>query len=305
MPASPANFCQIHIGDIDVTFVPDGYISFSPTGAYPGSPPELWEANGQYLDEAGLVVMSLGVLLVRSGGRVALVDLGWGPASLSVGDGTPGTRTVRGTGGTMLDNLAVLGVQPGDVDAVLFSHLHGDHTGWIIDPTTATGSADAPGRATFSNATHYLSEAEWDYWTTKEAGGVGPAPTAEQLAVLAPRMAPLGEGAGPLPGIDVMPTPGHTPGHLSFVISSGEDRALVLGDAVHCPIEINQPELTFSADVDPAMAQRTRIHIEQELSHPGTVAAGPHFADLVFGRLLKGEGRPVWQFPETQVLAVA
>jgi glyoxylase-like metal-dependent hydrolase (beta-lactamase superfamily II) len=304
MPARPANFCQIHVGDIEVTFVPDGYISFSPTGAYPGSSPELWEANGQYLDDAGLIVMSLGVLLVRTGGKMVLVDLGWGPASISVGDGSPGTRTVRGTGGTLIDNLARLGVRPGDIDAVLFSHLHGDHTGWIIDPAPATGRPDEAGAATFARAAHYLSEAEWDYWTTKAPGGAGPAPSAEQLAVLGARMTPIGEGAGPVPGIEVMPTPGHTPGHLSFVISSGTDRALVLGDAVHCPIEIDQPELTFSADVDPAMAQRTRIHIEQELSRPGTVTAGPHFSDLVFGRLLKGEGRSMWQFPQSQVLAV-
>jgi glyoxylase-like metal-dependent hydrolase (beta-lactamase superfamily II) len=304
MPASPASFCHIDVGDIGVTFVPDGYISFSPTSAYPGSPSELWEANRHLLDDDGLVVMSLGVLLVRTAGQVVLVDLGWGPASMDVGDGSAGTRTIRGRGGSMVDNLGKLGVRPEDVDAVVFSHLHGDHTGWIVDPATATGSGSEPGRGTFPNAVHHLSEAEWGYWTSGGPGSAGPSPSAEQLAVLATRLSFVGDGDVPVPGINVMATPGHTPGHLSFVISSGEDRAVVLGDAVHCPIEIGEPELVFSADIDPALAQRTRAHIEQELTRPGTVSAGPHFADLVFGRLMKGEGRPAWHFPRSQVLAV-
>ena len=102
-----------------------------------------------------------------------------------------------------------------------------------------------------------------------------------------------------------MATFGHTPGHLSFVISSGNERAIVLGDAVHCPVEILEPELTFVVDVDPELAQRTRVFIEQALLEPDTVAAAPHFADLVFGRLMRGEGRSSWHFPASQVLTIA
>lgn len=305
MPASPAPFCQIAIGDIQVTYVPDGSIYSEPLGSFPGSTPEMWETNPHLLDD-GLVVMSLGVLLVRSGGMQVLVDLGWGPTTREFarpdGTGRPGGIS----GGQMIDNLAALGVQPGDIDAVLFSHLHSDHTGWIIDPATATGDPDAPGTALFPTATHYLSQAEWDYWSHLAPGTAGPQPTPEQLAVLGTtRISLLDGGATPVPGVNVMPTPGHTPGHLSFVISSGTDRAVVLGDAVHCPIEISEPELSFSADVDAKLAQRTRRFIEQELLRDGTIAAAPHFADLVFGRLMPGEGKPTWHFPNSQLLDVA
>lgn len=292
MPARPAGFCEVRIGDVGVTFVPDGSITSTPAGSYPGSPEALWQANGHLLDEDGLLMMSLGTLLVRTGDALVLVDLGWGPSSQAIGDPAAGGPTGQIAGGSMLVNLAKVGVEPGDVDAVLFSHLHRDHTGWIVDA----------GAAGFPNATHYLSEAEWAYWTQPGRAGVGPAPTGEQLAVLGERLCFVGDGDRPAPGIDVMATPGHTPGHLSFVVSSGGERAIVLGDAVHCPVEILEPELSFVVDVDPALARRTREHLERELTRPATIAAGPHFADLVFGRLLVGEGRPSWQFPGSQAV---
>lgn len=73
--------------------------------------------------------------------------------------------------------------------------------------------------------------------------------------------------------------------------------------ASQCHIDIGDIGVTFVVDVDPALAQRTRLHLQRELTQPGTLAAGPHFADLVFGRLLKGEGRATWSFPEAQLRA--
>jgi glyoxylase-like metal-dependent hydrolase (beta-lactamase superfamily II) len=299
MSARPASFCRIEIGEIEVTFVPDGYIYSTPASAYPGSDPGISTGQEHLLDEAGLLVMSLGALLVRTTGEQVMVDLGWGPTEEMDENGT-GIR-----GGDMIDNLGRLGVRPGDVDAVLFSHLHRDHTGWIVDPGTAGGVEGEPANPLFPNATHYLAQAEWDYWSGLEPGAAGPSPTAEQLAVLQPLVSMVEDGDTPLPGINILATPGHTPGHLSFVISSGAERAVVLGDAVHCPIEIDQPELMFVADVDPVLAQKTRAHIEAELTQPGTVTAGPHFADLVFGRLMPGQGRSTWSFPSSQTLDVA
>jgi glyoxylase-like metal-dependent hydrolase (beta-lactamase superfamily II) len=303
VPASPAGFCRTTVGDIEVTFVPDGYICSSATRSYPGTDDAYWAAKPHYLDDDGFLVMSLGALLVRTAGKVILIDLAWGPGSTLMGVAIPGQRQGRAVGGALLDNLRLLGVKPGDVDAVLFSHLHRDHTGWIVNPASSgdEGTARTP---TFANAEHYLSSAEWDYWSAAAASGVGPAPSPEQLEILSSRLSFLDDSQNVFPGIDVMATFGHTPGHLSFVLSSGHERAIVLGDAVHCPIEILEPELTFFVDVDPELAQRTRLFIEQALLEPDTVAAAPHFADLVFGRLMRGEGRSSWHFPASQALTI-
>ncbi|MGH9100026.1 MAG: MBL fold metallo-hydrolase [Acidimicrobiales bacterium] len=290
MPARAAGRCRVTIGDLEVTFLPDGFICTSPESSYPGSPEALWRANPHLLDGEGRFVMSLGALLVRSGERRVLVDLGWGPTQSEIVDPSSGAIDGRIVGGALLGHLAACGVRPEDVDTVLFSHLHRDHTGWL----------DHDGAPCFPNADHLVAEAEWAYWTTAVDVGVGPAPTREQLEVLATRVGFVVDGDTPVPGVDVLATPGHTPGHCSFVPSSGSARALVLGDAVHCPLELLEPELGFVADVDPALAQRTKRQIEAELLRAGTVAVGPHFADLVFGRLLPGDGRPSWHFPATQ-----
>lgn len=293
MPARAAGPCRIAVGDLEVTFVPDGAICGTPRGSYPGSPESLWRANPHLLDADGRFVMSLGALLVRSGERLVLLDLGWGPTEEVIFNHETGAPDGRIFGGALLEHLAGVGVRPDQVDTVLFSHLHRDHTGWL----------GRDGEPCFRNADHLVAEAEWAYWTTSTTLGAGPSPTAAQLDTLAARVGFVADGDTPAPGVDVLATPGHTPGHCSFLLSSGPERAVVLGDAVHCPLELLEPELAFVADVDPALAQRTRRRIEAELLRPGTVAAGPHFADLVFGRLLPGRGRPSWHFPEAQRLA--
>lgn len=289
MPAEPAGSCQLRLGDLTVAFLPDGSIRHAPTASYPGSSEALWAAAPEYLDAEGHLVMSLGALLVRTGGHTLLVDLGWGPTAAEMVDPATGEPNGRIEGGRLPDSLRAAGARPEEIEAVLFSHLHRDHTGWLGEP----------GRPYFPNATYLVATAELEHWRTSGRLGLGPAPTTDQLAAVEARCQPIADGEAPFPGVDVLSTPGHTPGHLSFVLSSAGERAIVLGDAVHCPIEITEPELSFVVDVDPELARRTRAHLEQELLTPGTTAAGPHFPDLVFGRLLPGEGRSTWRFDRT------
>ncbi len=249
--------------------------------------------------------MSLGSLLVHTAGKRVLIDLGWGPNSGVTGEATPGRPQGQMVGGSLVANLQRLGVRPEEIDAVLFSHLHRDHTGWLIDPASMSDADTSSVAPTFPNATHYLSQPEWDYWCEQTRLGMPFSPSPEQLVILESRLSFVSDGETILPGIDTIESFGHTPGHLCFAISSGRDRALVLGDAVHCAIEMIEPELVFAADIDPDLARRTRAHIAQTLMDSDSIAAAPHFADFVFGRLLRGEGKAQWHFPDTQVLSVA
>ena len=92
-------------------------------------------------------------------------------------------------------------------------------------------------------------------------------------------------------GITARLTPGHTPGHLSLVLASGTDRAYLLGDAVHCPTQIQEPDWVNLSDVDPALAAATRSALWEELEGGGHRFTAAHFPGLQFGRLLRGEGR--------------
>ena len=106
---------------------------------------------------------------------------------------------------------------------------------------------------TFGRARHVLSRAEWDYWETRPDGG---GPTGADVAALAARVELVDGETTLVPGITIMPTPGHTPGHCSFLVSSGTERAVVLGDAIHCPLQISHPEWAFAADANPKAAKR-------------------------------------------------
>ncbi len=101
-------------------------------------------------------------------------------------------------------------------------------------------------------------------------------------------------GATIAPGVDVVSTPGHTPGHISLVVSQGNERGIILGDLLHCPVQMTEADWSIAADVDPELARRSREEMYEELEKPGTFAGANHFADAVFGRLILTEGKRSW-----------
>lgn len=279
MPARPAPLESIDVGDIRVTHLPDGDASFSASAMSPAGSQELWGAHPELFDDDGLMVTTLGGFLIESGDRKIVVDLGFG-------DITVPFEPIQGLfrGGRLLASLREAGADPGDVDTVFYTHLHLDHVGW----TAQNGSL------TFPNARHLVGEGEFEFWqgvTDEGLAAVGPHPEAVQ-APLTNRVESVADGATIAPGVNVLGTPGHTPGHCSLVVSSGEDRAIILGDVIHCPLQLSDGDLRMIFDVDSDLAARTRERITAELEgDAGTIGAICHFSDSVFGRVVKGTGR--------------
>lgn len=81
-----------------------------------------------------------------------------------------------------------------------------------------------------------------------------------------------------------------------MVLSSKAQRAMILGDTVHCPLELTDPDFSLLADMDQALADRTRAAIRRELEGGHVSAAAPHFPGLQFGRMLPGQGKQGWLF---------
>src|SRR5437763_3570178 len=267
------------VGEIEILPLHDGVVRMAPTEAFAmmggaelngkGGAGADWAPHKALLADDGMLEMALGGFLMRTDGRVVVVDTG-------VGAITSGPFQ----GGEFLDSLAAFGVQPGDVTDVVLTHLHFDHVGW----TTRHGEI------VFPNAAYRCDVRDWDHF-------VGPDPGAtKKLSPISSQLEPW-SGSGPLlPGIDTMAAPGHTPGSTVVVVSSGTDRALLLGDAVHCPVELIDDDWATIGDVDPELAKRTRIALAREMEGTDVPMAAAHFAGLQFGRLLPGQGQRRWVF---------
>ncbi|MBO0728158.1 MAG: MBL fold metallo-hydrolase [Acidimicrobiaceae bacterium] len=259
----------MYVGDVAVEGIIDGAGRFPPTKSFRGTTEEQWAVHRDLLDEDGLLGFSMGGFLLRSGDRVALVDLG------------VGRRTVLGiSGGSFLEELRRHGVAPEAVTDVIFTHLHIDHIGWATDDDQ---------RPVFPSATYRCSTADWQWFMVDHTG--------EETDVLrgASDRFELWDGATTLlPGVDTLAAPGHTPGSTVVVVSSGAERAMLLGDVVHCPVEMVDDEWGALFDVDPALASRTRVALNRELEGSDIPVAAAHFPGLQFGRLLRADGRRRW-----------
>jgi glyoxylase-like metal-dependent hydrolase (beta-lactamase superfamily II) len=260
------------IGDLVVEPVFDGVMK-APATAFKGTTVEQWAPHRQFLDSDDMLEFAMGGFLVYApGGRLVLVDTGIG-----VGSGAIMGGTGKYTGGALLNNLAAHQVRPGDITDVVFTHLHWDHVGW----------ASQEGAIVFANATYRCDARDWEHFRDNERVQPILAPIEDRLTTW-DRSGPLG------PGIDAMSAPGHTPGSTIIVLSSGTSRGLLLGDVVHCPVELLDDEWAGLGDVDPELAKRTRNALAREIEGTDTPVAAAHFQGMVFGRLLSANGRRSW-----------
>jgi glyoxylase-like metal-dependent hydrolase (beta-lactamase superfamily II) len=262
----------MQVGDLVVEAVHDGTMRAQPT-AFRGTTEEMWAPHRQFLDADGMLAFALGGFLVRApGGRLILIDAGIGERSGQMMSGNGSFE-----GGALLNSLAALGVQAGDITDVVFTHLHFDHVGW----------ASRDGALVFPNATYRCDARDWEHFLDNERVKPILAPVTERLETWS--------ASGPIaPGVDAMTAPGHTPGSTIVVLSSGSARALLLGDVVHCPIELIDDEWVGLGDVDPELAKRTKNALAREIEGTETPVVAAHFPGMVFGRLLRANGRRQW-----------
>jgi len=255
----------VQLGDLEIIPVNDGEGKLASSYI-----PKLdWELHKDLLDDEGNFEINFGCFLIRTGDQNVLVDAGLGPITL------PPYR-----GGDLPDNLAKTGLAPEDIDLVLITHLHIDHIGWLVQD----------GKPYFPSATIRFGEKDLDQFIRVEEPDAFTAPIIEVLEA-AGRIDTIDADGEVAPGVSTLNTPGHTLGHLSVVASSGTRRAFLLGDAITCPAQLEDPEWTAMSDIDPALAIRSREALYRELEGAETVAAASHFPDLKFGRVLVGEGK--------------
>ena len=266
------------IGGLDVLALSDGTITYPPHAYFRETTPDQWQPHKRWLDHQGMMKFQLGCFLVRSGGKRILIDTGLGALQMYVF-----------RGGALLDDLASAGVEPEEIDTVFITHLHIDHCG------TCTANGEGGFRPVFPNATYRWTAKEHDHWLTAPMPPGSVFSVSDMQKALGERFEAADDGAALAAGVNVIATPGHTPGHASVVLSSGGERAFILGDAIICPVQLEETEWSGMGDMDPKLARRTQEAVAREIEGSGALVAASHFPDLTFGRVLRGEGRRYWQ----------
>jgi len=266
------------IGELEVLVVSDGYSKFPAPVYFPASTVETWQAHKRWIDHEGNLEFPFACFLVRSGDRRVLIDtgLGW-------------LKMFSFTGGALMSELAAAGVQPEDIDTVFVTHLHIDHCG-----TCTVRDGDSL-RAAFPNATYRWTADEHDHWMTVPNAPGSEFTVAEMQRALTDRFEPANAGDTVAPGISVIGTPGHTPGHASVILSSGSERAFILGDAISCPVQLEEPEWSGLGDMDKKLARQSQEVVLREIEGSGALLGAAHFPGLTFGRVLRGEGKRYWE----------
>ena len=255
----------MRIGDIELVPLVDGTCAL-PQQFYVGLD---FAAHPELLGPDGKVHIPVGCYLIRTGDRLILLDAGIGP--LDVG---------WARGGDLPAELAAAGVQPGDIDTVVCTHLHVDHAGWLI----------RNGEPFFPNATLRFGAGDWSHFVEAVPDDRPWRRCMERLREQDRVRLIETDGESIAPGVNARLAPGHTPGHSCLVLSSGAERAVLLGDAVTCPVQLEEADWQAMGDVDPDLATRTREALWRELEGTATRVVAAHFPGLRFGRIVRGEG---------------
>jgi glyoxylase-like metal-dependent hydrolase (beta-lactamase superfamily II) len=170
--------------------------------------------------------------------------------------------------------------EPADVDGVICTHMHVDHVGWN---THLVGGQWVP---TFTNAAHYMVEREHDHWRRLADNNDGVDPFLDAAAVFNDSVRPIVDAGlatfvepdtAITPEVTLIPSHGHTPGHVSVLVQSNDQSAVITGDLMHMPCQIGRPDWSSAYDTDQAAAAVTRRAFLERFADTPTTVIGNHF----------------------------
>jgi glyoxylase-like metal-dependent hydrolase (beta-lactamase superfamily II) len=311
------------VGDIEIRPVIDGQIvSRLPfTKPLPAPDSAAWQEQHGMFRPDGMIASTVGGFLVSVADRLALVDAGAGqefadgysPPAIDLDDATDpfvqmiyarrashdlvrqffdDLSRIQLDQGHLPASLEALGIRPDEITDVVLTHLHFDHIGW----------ASAGGAPFFPNATIRCASADIEYFLSRPpeevmTSRVYKAPVVpERLGPVMDRIETWDSDCVLMPGIDVRLAPGHTPGSSVVVVSDQGQRAMLLGDIVHCPLELTDDEFNLFGDYDQELANRIRQAYAREVEGTDIAVAATHFPGLRFGRVLPGKATRHWTF---------
>src|SRR5579871_1705756 len=237
-------FYRYKVGTIECTSINDGARSFPMPDKWVTNVSKdsaLAAAEAAYMPK-GMVTVPFNPQLINTGGKLVLLDCGFGAATL---------EATKGAAGRTMQNLAAAGVDPKNIDAVIMSHLHPDHT---------NGIRAADGSMAFPNAEIMVPAKDWDFWMSEENAAKAQfnemmknyfANVRKIYNGIESKVTKYDWGKEVAPGITSIATPGHTPGHTSFAVASGNSKILIQSDVTNIPeLFLRNPDWHVVFDVD-------------------------------------------------------
>lgn len=258
-------FYRLKIGSVEVTALSDGTIALPLAKLYTNTSEEHAQGalNDAFLPE--IVPISVNAFLVNTGERLVLIDAG--------------TGTYLGPSlGKLVSNIEASGYKVGDIDDVILTHIHTDHSGGLM----------SDGKRTFPNATLRVNEGEAKFWLSPEnaktATGIvkqhfGEADQCVTPYVRAGKFETFGDNQAPVPGLGSILYAGHTPGHSAITLESEGQKIVFWGDITHGDIlQFDEPSIAIEFDIDQKAAVAARDLAFKQAVDGKYLVAGAHIA---------------------------
>jgi glyoxylase-like metal-dependent hydrolase (beta-lactamase superfamily II) len=279
--AQAPGFYRYKVGAYECTSINDGARSFPM--------PDKWVTNvskdqalaasdAAYMPK-GMVTVPFNPQVINTGSKLILIDTGNGVANL---------EPTKGAVGRTLQNLAAAGIDAKKIDVVLLSHLHPDHT---------NGIRALDGSLAFPNAEIMVPSVDWAFWMSDENAAKAQsnemmknyfANVKKTFAGIETKVTKYDWGKEVAPGITSISTPGHTPGHTSFAIASGNSKILIQSDVTNIPeFFLRNPDWHVAYDTDPDLAQKTRHKFYDMAAAEKATVVGFHFTFPCIGHVEK------------------
>ncbi|GAA5702424.1 MBL fold metallo-hydrolase [Streptomyces avermitilis] len=232
-----------------------------------------------FADRDGILRIDSHSFAFTVGGLRVLVDTGIGNGKTRANPAWHDLRT------DYLERLTAAGYAPETVDLVILTHLHTDHVGW------STREVDGAWVPTFPDARYVTSRVEREFWAEYDMDG--PRRQMFRDSVIPVEEAGLldlvdvpAEGIEIAPGLRLIATPGHTPGHIAVKLGSQKGTALITGDCIHHPVQLAHPSIGSCVDIDPEQSEASRRKLLASLADTDTLVLGTHFPQPTAGRVI-------------------